>query len=254
MLFGKTLITLLVSATITAIAAPVDTTTTITNPFNALADRTSKSHTTTSNTGTSSNPFANIKASTSTWERAAKLCKEGYSKRDLDLHVRTNSWPPETPSGFNKVDMGEIKGALAPKGLWTYGLVTCIGLGVTGTQKDATKDARILMHLPSTKKSLEERWGDLLKLVEEAGMTDMEGWMSIPDTENQVPSGWSADLKELTEEVAEAAEWGLKQVIGKTPKVVKRPMALAIAHTLPHGTMQIDKENKVEIDGVEYTQ
>ncbi|PYI09230.1 hypothetical protein BO78DRAFT_416023 [Aspergillus sclerotiicarbonarius CBS 121057] len=279
MLFGKTLVTLLASAAIASAAAisPID------NTPNALAERTTKkghtTHTThntnnnhnTHNTNnnhnthtTTINPFAKIKASKATWEKAAKLCKSGWSKRsegeewddDSTGHLfdkRTETWPPKPPAGFAKVDIHEEKGEKYV-GLWTFGLVTCMGVGVTGTQTDSHKDSRVMMHLVSEPTSMEGQWGSFQKLVKESGMTNMEGWMSIPDTSQELPANWDEDDKELNENVAEAIEGALHQLIGKAPKIVKRPMAPAIAHQLPHGTMQIDRHNNVEIDGHRVTQ
>ncbi|RAK99188.1 uncharacterized protein BO80DRAFT_426725 [Aspergillus ibericus CBS 121593] len=260
MLFGKTLVTLLASVAIAsavAIPAPID------NTPNALVERTTKSKTKT--TTTTTNPFAKIKASKATWEKAAKLCKSGASKRsdweewddDSTVHLfdtRTTSWPPKTPSGFTEVRMDQEVGERDPLGLWTYGLVTCMGVGVTGTQTDSKKNSRFLMHLMASPSTMEKQWGNFQKLVTESGVTNMEGWMSIPDTSKDVPSNWNEDDKELSDDVAEAIEGILTQLIGKAPKIVKRPMAPAIAHELPHGTMQIDKNNEVEIEGTKVTQ
>ena len=90
--------------------------------------------------------------------------------------------------------------------------------------------------------------------IRAAGLTNMKGWLSIPNTSSQTPAEWTADDKELADMMAGGIKDALTQIFGKAPKTVTRPMAPAIAHTLPYGTMKIDQNDNVEIEGSKVTQ
>ncbi|RAL17552.1 uncharacterized protein BO97DRAFT_474516 [Aspergillus homomorphus CBS 101889] len=246
MLFGHTLIALLASTALTSAAAIAPASVDEHHDL-SLADRSTKN----------TNPFAKIKASKATWAKAAKLCKQGSHKRELDefdgeyylyddydslapspdesltttinnnanFKLRTNTWPPQPPAGFTSVEMGKQKGERDPMGLRTYGLVTCLGIGGTGTQADGSKNERFLMHLVAAQTGMERH---------------------IPDTRETT---WDAEFREFNDDLHQAVEEVLQELVGRAPKVVKRPVAPALAHTLPHGTMQIDRENRVQVDG-----
>ena len=191
-------------------------------------------------------PFSKITANKATIDKSIQYCKKGRSKRDLDSRA---PWPPSVPGGFTAVTMGTHKGEKDPLGLWTYGLVTCIGVGVTGTPKDSKSDSRFLMHFMATHSSVDSQLKPFADAIKSAGLTNMEGWLSLPDSTNKTPSDWTKDDKELADEMAEGITDALKYITGKDPKIVTRPMGPAVAHEAPHGFMQIDNKNNVDIEG-----
>ncbi|KAF2232777.1 hypothetical protein EV356DRAFT_504763 [Viridothelium virens] len=197
--------------------------------------------------------YSQIKASNGTWDKMASLCYGGQSKRNLE--VRIPEWPPITPAGFTQVRMGESKGEKGPLGLWTFGLFTCLGLGVTGIPKNHTGNSRFLMHfMVSEGKKEDDQWNPFHKLVKDASLENMKGWMSIPDLSQQLPVGWSDLEAGYVDLVIKRMVQKMTELTGKAPKTVARPMALVVKHQLPHGTMQIDRNNEVEMDGYRVTQ
>ena len=150
--------------------------------------------------------------------------------------------------------MGDHKGEKDPLGLWTYGLVTCIGVGVTGTPKDHNHDSRFLLHFLASPATVKSQLNPFAADIKAAGLTNMEGWLSIPDTFSQTPANWNADNKKLADKMAEGIKGALTHIVGKAPKIVTHPMAPTVAHTLPHSTMQINKHNIIEIEGNKVTQ
>ena len=187
--------------------------------------------------------FSKIKASKSSWDNVAKACASGATKRDLEARA--------PPPGFNEVKMNEFLGAGEfPLGLWTGGLVTCLGVGITGTApaSNAKANTRFLLHLPATNQATQVFQGFAAK-VKESALTNMEGYLSYPELHSDMPDSGGAratqlsnEDKKLTGDMATAILDAVHELINKAPKVKVRPMS-------PAGTMQIDNQNHVEING-----
>ncbi|KAL9091307.1 MAG: hypothetical protein Q9165_004941 [Trypethelium subeluteriae] len=194
-----------------------------------------------------------IKTSNATWDKTASLYYGGQSKHDLE--VRTPKRLPSAPPGFTRVPMGKSKGENSPRGLWTFGLYTCFGIGVTGTPKNHTEKSRFLMHyMISRGEKARDQWDTFQQLVEDARLQDIKGWLSIPDLSQQLPTGWSQKDTELMDLVIKEMVQKVTDLIGKAPKTVLRPMAMVEKDQFPYGIMQIDQNNSVEIDGHRVTQ
>ncbi|KAK4449746.1 hypothetical protein QBC34DRAFT_462227 [Podospora aff. communis PSN243] len=206
--------------------------------------------------------FSSLKGTAASWSKLSTLCAQGKRKRDLssleieiseDIHIdaRQLTWPPATPKGFTAVLQGKSDAAFASgNGLWTYGLVTCLGIGVVGTPPSAINEPRHMLHMESTAAVMDAQWDTFEKRVKAAKLTRMRGYMSVPDTTRNTPASWDADMTQLTNAIIVEARTRLQTLTGSAPVVKTRPMSRALAHETPYGTMWIDNRNDVFIEGL----
>jgi hypothetical protein len=224
--------------------------------------------------------FSSLKGTAASWSKLSTLCAQGKRKRDLsyleieiseDVHIdaRQVTWPPATPKGFTAVLQGKSDAAFASgNGLWTYGLVTCLGIGVVGTPPSAINEPRHMLHMESTAAVMDAQWETFEKRsvsppfpckrtvwlthdrVKNAKLTKMKGYMSVPDTTKNTPASWDADMTQLTDAIIAEARTRLQTLTGSAPVVKTRPMSRALAHETPYGTMWIDNRNDVFIEGL----
>ena len=216
--------------------------------------------------------FSSLKGSAATWSKLSQLCAQGKKKRDFPLGMSTSlpdtprppfgqanmvpdervvTWPPDTPKGFTYVPQGKSNAAFSSgNGLWTYGLVTCLGISVVGTPPSAIAEPRHLLHMESTQLVMDAQWDTFEKRVKGAKLTAMRGYMSVPDTTRNLPSTWDAGMTQLTNDIIAEARTRLTTLTGAVPTVKVRPMSRALAHETPYGTMWVDNRNEVYIEGL----
>lgn len=120
-----------------------------------------------------------VKAEDATWEAFAAACGGGSSRRDL----RKRS---------NNVMMGESdKMELYPIGLKTTGLLSCVGMVITGNKKDGIP-FQILGHVAGSKGTIESQWQKFKGFYEGMGDTDKDstaGYLSVPDYKKKYENG-----------------------------------------------------------------
>lgn len=139
-----------------------------------------------------------------------------------------------------------------PLGLWTMGLVSCIGVGVTGNTKDGNKPVRVLGHFQGAESTLGPEWRSFKQKLDDANVDKdtTHGYMSVPDFENQLPPGWDDELTKLGKKIVEELKDEVDNVIDGNPLVITRPMLPAFNHADDtSGTMSIDGQQNVYIDG-----
>ena len=130
-----------------------------------------------------------------------------------------------------------------PINLYTERLVTCIGIGITG---DGSKDNRFLLHVSATDFSVDGRLPALENGVRSAGLKNMQAYISAPDGCN---ADWDLEpeVKRQNDNVVESVRRKLRALTNTEPKVFDRPMH---RHPVaPQGTMEIDAEKNVFVEG-----
>jgi hypothetical protein len=106
-----------------------------------------------------------------------EVAKRGPASHPLSARV---------PGGFQEVDMSNNNiGAQisAGPGLWTSSLVTCIGVVVTGTAPQPTRNTRFLAHLSGNWWQMESQRTAFLAEIGQADLQDKQAWISYPDTD-----------------------------------------------------------------------
>ena len=175
-----------------------------------------------------------VKGSSDAWAALTQYCGGGSSKRDLEARA------PAPPGGpWNEVQMGDSQSmAGIPIGLWTQGLLSCIGFGVT-----ADGGNRALGHFSSDESSKEAQWDKFSGLVN--GWTGIQGYVSKPDRSTNTASIMTNEALDLMDQVT-AQLIARMNSLGPT-KIVLRSMALGSGDT--DNTMSIDGQNNVLING-----
>ena len=130
-----------------------------------------------------------------------------------------------------------------PINLYTKGLVTCIGVGITG---NGSKDTRFLLHVSASRSSIDAQWPDLENGVRSAGLKNMQTYISAPDGCN---ADWDLEpeVKTQNDNIVEYVKSKLHALTNTDPRVFDRPMHLHPRE--PQGTMEIDAEKNVFVDG-----
>ena len=130
-----------------------------------------------------------------------------------------------------------------PINLYTKGLVTCIGVGITG---DGSKDTRFLLHVSASRSSIDAQWPDLENGVRSAGLKNMQTYISAPDGCN---TDWDLELEVKThnDNMVKYVKSKLHALTNTEPNVFDRPMHLHPDE--PQGTMEIDAEKNVFVEG-----
>jgi hypothetical protein len=106
---------------------------------------------------------------------------------------------------------------------------------------------RFLLHLPASKQA-PQVFENFAAKVKESALTNMEGYLSLPELHSDMSDSGGAratqlsvEDKKLTGDMATAIRDAVHELIGKAPKVKVRPS--------PASTMQINNQNQVEISG-----
>ena len=130
-----------------------------------------------------------------------------------------------------------------PINLYTKGLVTCIGVGITG---NGSKDTRFLLHVSASRSSIDAQWPDLENGVRSAGLKNMQTYISAPDGCN---ADWDLELEVKTQNdnMVKYVKSKLHALTNTEPNVFDRPMHLHPVE--PQGTMEIDAEKNVFVEG-----
>ena len=173
-----------------------------------------------------------VQGSAAAWQALTTYCGSGgSSKRDLE----SRATPPAGP--FNEITPGDSDSQTYPIGLWTQGLLSCIGIGVTADQ------GRALGHFTSDESSKEAQWDKFAGLV--SGWTNIQGFVSQPDRSTNTSPIMNNEALDLMDRVS-AALIGRMGSLGPT-KPVLRSMAPGTSNT--DNTMSIDGQNNVLING-----
>lgn len=130
-----------------------------------------------------------------------------------------------------------------PFGPYTEGLVTCFGVGITGT---GSKEIRFLVHIPAVEFMLNDQWSQFEQKVRGAGVTNMRGYMSAPESCDSDIENWDS-LRDESDRLVTILTSRLSSLTGNSPTVVNRPVRERPQP--PQGTMQIDSNNRVSIQG-----
>ena len=130
-----------------------------------------------------------------------------------------------------------------PINLYTQGLVTCIGVGITG---GGSKDTRFLLHVSASRSSIDGLWPELENGVRSAGLKNMQTYISAPDGCN---TDWDLELEVKThnDNMVKYVKSKLHALTNTEPNVFDRPMHLHPDE--PQGTMEIDAEKNVFVEG-----
>ena len=192
-----------------------------------------------------------INAKDATWDKYGKFCSGGStSKRDLEKRA------PNAPiSPAVEVTQGQKNQYIGiPLGLWTWRLVTCIGVVVIGKTKDG-QDARFLAHLQAARGFIESEWDAFEKSVKDANLDHdtAKGFISFPDLSSQLPvknGGWDKDLADLASKVEDHVRDKMDHIVDGNPTVVHRFMKPVEDDVNDiNGIMSVDGNNKVVIAG-----
>jgi len=224
MRFTQTLTTLLLGATFTSLVAA--------SPVNKTLVRRDQ------------NLDDDIEADDETWARYTAWCGSTVSKRGLETRANKPSWIHNEVAMGNAAEMSGI-----PIGLWTQGLVTCLGVGAIGTKKEGGATYRALAHFTADKFSKESQWTRFKSMVENANLENVRTFLSVPDRENGVPDGWTDADKELAEEIESELKDRMDSLADGDAVKVVRQMKPAQERQGEAGSMGIDPSNVVYIEG-----
>lgn len=176
-----------------------------------------------------------VHGSAAAWAALTSYCGQGSSKRDLESRS-----PAPAGGPWQEVSMGDSQSyAGIPLGLWTQGLLSCIGIGVTGNGGAN----RALGHFTSDSSSKEAQWDKFSGLV--SGWTGVQCYMSKPDRSTNTASIMTNEALDLMDNVSAQLLARLNS-LGPT-KIVLRSMANTDGDT--DNTMSIDGQNNVLING-----
>jgi hypothetical protein len=149
------------------------------------------------------------------------------------------------PAGFSGVQMSNSAGEIsAGNGLFTEGLVTCIGVVVTGTSLDAIRNTRFMAHLTGSWFMMETQWTAFQDLIEQADIQNKRAWVSIPTT-----SGMDSSMQSQTDEAISNVLDRINSLAGN-PTQANHPYEMP--QTLPAGTMWVTNQNEVFMGGAYY--
>jgi hypothetical protein len=150
------------------------------------------------------------------------------------------------PDGFTGVQMSNSAGAIsAGNGLYTEGLVTCIGVVVTGTPPNAIRNTRFMVHLTGSWWLMESQWTAFQSLVEQAAVQNKRAWVSLPTT-----SGMDSEMQSLTQTAIDNVLDRVRSLVGGSPTQANHPYQMP--QILPAGTMRVTNQNEVFMGGVSY--
>lgn len=158
-----------------------------------------------------------VDASDDTWKILESICGGSATKRSLEARA-----PPGGP--WEEVAMGDSKSYNLPIGLWTQNLKSCIGMGITATEKKGGAQVRVLGHFTTDRMSKESQWEKFSGLVDKDNLENRKGFMSVPDRENDVPSIMNEDALKALEEIEDELTKRLDSLVDGDPAKTVRPM------------------------------
>jgi hypothetical protein len=174
------------------------------------------------------------------------------TKRDhVDLAARVNAPGPATT-----LKPGEI-GAESIVGLWTEFLVSCTGIAIVGTPRNAGDNSRFMYHTITTQTSFNSEWPAFAAKVSQADLTNPRAVISAMDTTDseKLPTHYATmtftenDINELNRVLA-IIVGDVKDLIGGAdPKVMPHYGLDVENHVGNAGTMYIDMANNIQVDG-----
>jgi hypothetical protein len=185
-----------------------------------------------------------MKADKATWEAFAKHCGGGSSKRGLDKRASMD------------VKMGESNMMDFPIGLSTGGLLSCIGVVITG-QKENGQSFRVLGHFVAAESAMESQWQKFKSDYEKAGKVDKDtthGYMSVPDYDKKYEGNaqgfyGNKDNKEkdrikLSKEFEDELKKRVDSLVNGNPGRFTRDVDVV-------ATMEVNESNQVRVNGIQ---
>jgi hypothetical protein len=132
------------------------------------------------------------------------------------------------PNGYDGVGMGQQHAATASQpGIYSGSFGTCVGLIVTGTPKKTGGTSRVLAHLAmgSSWADMRNPWLNFANAVDDAGMTNMQGWLYTIDTTLDKDPNYKGDADMVAEaaglaNVYQSVKARLQVLIGSDNSVV----------------------------------
>ncbi|ORY13605.1 hypothetical protein BCR34DRAFT_599777 [Clohesyomyces aquaticus] len=172
-----------------------------------------------------------IKADHETWVKY-EAAAHATSKRSLSKRL-----------DGTEVAMGESKSWNFPIGLWTQGLVPCIGLAVVDNKKGNPGTlVRVLGHFTASEFNKENQWQVFKGLVDAEDMENKRGFMSVPDLNEGLVEGFDDKMKKVGKEIEDELKDRMDSIVEGNAHVTRR-------HMIPATTMNIDKDNNVFVNG-----
>ncbi|PSS08936.1 hypothetical protein M430DRAFT_30853 [Amorphotheca resinae ATCC 22711] len=185
-------------------------------------------------------PFKNVKGTKAAWADLAAGHGKG-TKRDVERRA--------VPAGFLGVEVfqgGHDGFGSIPLGLYTEGLVTCFGIVIKGDAPagSTSVNTRWLLHMQATSDAGD--WTPFEAKVRAAGLTNMQGYMSVPSPAavgtKIAGRTWSQADQDLSTQMITAMTTAVRTLTGRAPIVHQRPMS-------PPSSMQIDGTGQVSAAG-----
>lgn len=136
-------------------------------------------------------------------------------------------------------------------GVYTEGLVTCIGIIVTGEGSSPTTETLHVLHVPAAEFMIESEWTKFKAGVEKAKLKNMKGTISIGDLSGAKPSvvPWDATVEALTKKWNDEMIKRLEALVGAA-NVSKKThnMAKAEKGEGDEGILAADKTGKIYVN------
>ncbi|KAK3327019.1 hypothetical protein B0T19DRAFT_441045 [Cercophora scortea] len=196
-------------------------------------------------------PFSDLDLPADFWGNMDNYCRNGVptKRRSRSVPGHPLDRRASKPSGYQEVAPGTYTKdfeAVTVNGAWTDFLVTCFGVVIIGDSTNAVSYSKFLAHFYATPSLLDSLWTDVKNEVTAQGLTNLRGWISLPDR-----STAPADLDQNDMLTVENTMRDLvTQLTGQAPTVRYHNMADASARVGDVGTMQYNNADKtVLIDG-----
>lgn len=190
-----------------------------------------------------------IEGTDAAWKKAAQWCVDGAnSATGTDSADSKRLAKRGPPSLCTYIDIGGADGYDFPIGWWTSGLVTCIGVVVTGITETNTK-YHALGHLTADKNSIEGSWTKFVGKVNGQKLTNMKGYMRVPDTSSKKPGSWEQDDQDLSDSAVAKIKQRMTDLVGAEPQIKAGPMTKTAEND---GTMWVLADHVVAADGVNF--
>jgi hypothetical protein len=151
------------------------------------------------------------------------------------------------PTGFQGVKMSNSAGIFnAGLGLYTEGLVPCIGVIATSILNDLICNICFMAHLTGSWSQIKTRWSQFEALVGQSGLLqNKRAWVSIPTT-----VGMDSEMRTTTEMAIGNVVSRVIVLAGGQPEQANHPFS--IPQSLPDGSMWVTSDNQVFIGGLHY--
>jgi hypothetical protein len=132
--------------------------------------------------------------------------------------------------------------------LETSGLRTCFGVVIVGRVTIGAappKSNAILWHMSGTPLMMNNKWDDVVKIINDGGLEDMTAYLSVPaDSQPHVPD-WASEYEPVHQEALAELEKALKK-IGVNIKIKTRADASVGA------TMKVDEHLHVSVNNAAF--